>query len=72
KDKSALVSIASWAKEDVNIHLLIDWKALGIDPAKAAITAPAVKNFQPAAEFKAGQEIPVQKAKGWMLIISEK
>jgi hypothetical protein len=72
KDKSALVSIASWAKDDVNIKLLIDWKALGIDPAKATITAPEVKNFQPAASFKDGQDIPVQKAKGWLLVIKEK
>lgn len=71
KDKNALVSIASWAYNDVNIKLHIDWKALGIDPAKATITAPEVKNFQPAAEFKDGQDIPVAKGKGWMLIIKE-
>lgn len=71
KDKSALVAIASWAKEDTNIQLLIDWKALGIDPAKATITAPEVKNFQPKADFKDGQEIAVPKGKGWMLMIKE-
>lgn len=71
KDKKALVSIASWAKEDVNIKLLINWKALGINPAKATITAPEVKNFQHAANFKPGQEIPVEKAKGWLLVIKE-
>ena len=71
KDKAVLVSIASWAKDDVNIKLLIDWKALGIDPAKARITAPEVKNFQPATSFKDGQDIPVQSAKGWLIIIRE-
>lgn len=72
KDKSALLAIASWAKDDVNIKLNIDWKALGIDPAKASITAPAVKNFQTSATFKNGDDLPVQKAKGWLLIIKEK
>ncbi|MGZ3873006.1 MAG: glycoside hydrolase domain-containing protein [Mucilaginibacter sp.] len=71
KDKSALVSIASWADADVNIKLQIDWKALGIDAAKATITAPEVKNFQSAASFKDGQDIPVAKGKGWMIIIKE-
>ncbi|HVW13839.1 MAG TPA: glycoside hydrolase domain-containing protein [Mucilaginibacter sp.] len=71
KHKSALVAIGSWADNDTNIRLSIDWKALGIDPAKATITAPEVKNFQPAAEFKDGQDIPVTKGKGWMLIIKE-
>jgi len=72
KDKSALVSIASWANDDVNIKLLIDWQALGIDPAKATITAPDVKNFQPAATFKDGEDIRVEKGKGWLLVIKEK
>lgn len=72
KDKSALVSIASWAKEDTTIKLLIDWKKLGIDPAKATITAPEIKNFQPAASFQDGQDIIVQKGKGWLLVIKEK
>ncbi len=72
KDKSALVCIASWAEIDTTIHLQIDWKALGIDPAKTIISAPEVKNFQPAANFQAEQEINVPKGKGWMLIIKEK
>jgi hypothetical protein len=72
KDKSALVSIASWANDDVNIKLQIDWQALGIDPAKATITAPGVQNFQPAATFKDGEDIKVEKGKGWLLVIREK
>jgi len=72
KDKSVLVSIASWAKDDTNIKLLIDWKALGIDPSKATITAPDVKNFQQGAVFKDGQDIPVEKGKGWLIVISGK
>ncbi|SHM97490.1 glycoside hydrolase domain-containing protein [Mucilaginibacter sp. OK098] len=72
KPGKALVSIASWAAADVNIKLTINWKALGIDPAKATITAPAVNNFQQAASFKDGDEIKVEKGKGWLIIISEK
>ena len=72
KDKSVLVAIASWAENDTAIHLQIDWKALDIDPAKAVIFAPEVKNFQSAANFQPGQEINVSKGKGWMLIIKEK
>jgi hypothetical protein len=72
KGKSALVSIASWAETDTEFHLKIDWKALGIDPAKAIIEAPEVKNFQNKASFSDGQSIPVAKGKGWLLIVSEK
>lgn len=72
KNSSAMVSIASWAKENVKVKLNIDFKILGINPDKAVITAPAIKNFQPAREFKPDDEIPVEKGKGWLLIIKEK
>jgi hypothetical protein len=72
KDKSALVSIASWAPEDVNVKLTINWKALGINPERATITAPEVKNFQHADSFKPGDDIKVKKGKGWLLVIKEK
>ncbi|HEY8930228.1 MAG TPA: glycoside hydrolase domain-containing protein [Mucilaginibacter sp.] len=69
KQGKVLVSIASWAADDVNIKLKINWKALGINPATATITAPEVKNFQHAARFKDGDEIKVEKGKGWLLVI---
>ena len=69
KDKKALVAIASWAKEDAKIKLVIDWKALGIDPKKATLIAPAIKNFQPAQTFSVNEEISVKKGEGLMLII---
>lgn len=69
KNQTALVSLASWAANDENVSLKIDWKQLGIDPAKATITAPAIVNFQEAQTFKPGDAIPVRKNKGWLLII---
>jgi hypothetical protein len=69
KKGKALISIASWADNGTEVTLKIDWKKLGINPAKATITAPGVKNFQPARIFKVGEKIPVEKAKGWMLIV---
>ena len=72
KNGSALISIASWADDDVNVQLKIDWKKLGIDSSKAIITAPEIKNLQPQKSFSINDEIPVTKAKGWLLIIKEK
>ncbi|MCW3462290.1 glycoside hydrolase domain-containing protein [Chitinophaga nivalis] len=69
KDGAVLVSLASWAKEDTGIKLNIDWKALGIDPAKAVITAPDIRNFQKGQVFAKDATIPVSKNKGWLLII---
>lgn len=69
KEGEALVSIASWANDNVYVQLNIDWKKLGIDSAKATITAPEIKNFQPAKTFHIDEKIPVEKNKGWLLII---
>ncbi|MDB5278197.1 MAG: hypothetical protein JWR61_3152 [Ferruginibacter sp.] len=71
KKGNALISIASWAAADTAVHLLIDWKKLGMDPAKTTITAPEIKNFQPAKTFDASEMIPVVKNKGWLLVLKE-
>ncbi|HVS97336.1 MAG TPA: glycoside hydrolase domain-containing protein, partial [Puia sp.] len=69
KKGAALVALASWAPQDTTVRLHIDWQQLGIDPAHAVIEAPAIPNFQPARRFAADEAIPVEKGKGWMLII---
>jgi hypothetical protein len=51
------------------VKLQIDWKALGLKPGNATLKAPAVNGFQPAAEFRPGEAIPVEPGKGWLLIL---
>ena len=72
KKGSALIAIASWAAEDTNVQLQINWDKLGIDPSKAVITAPAITNFQEAANFGPTDNINVAKGKGWLLVVKEK
>lgn len=69
KDGAAMVSIASWENDNTDVKLKIDWKQLGINPAKATITAPAIKDFQPGRTFTLKDAIPVEKGKGWLLVI---
>ena len=71
KNKEALIAIASWAETDTDVKLIVDWKRLGIDPSKATIMAPEIKNFQSAKSFAADDAIPVAKNKGWLLWIKE-
>lgn len=71
REGKTLVSIASWAKNKLNVKLEIDWVALGIDAKKASISAPAVEDFQDKTSFKPGESIPVEPEKGWLLIIQE-
>jgi hypothetical protein len=71
KKDTALISIASWADNDVKVKLTIDWKKLGIDPAKATITIPEIKNFQTAQQFSVNAELPVAKGKGLLLLVKQ-
>jgi len=68
--EKCLVALASWAAEDVNVRLSIDWHALGIDPAKAKIIAPEIRDYQAAARFNPGDSIPVPQGKGWLLVVT--
>lgn len=65
----AMIAVASWARDTVALKLSINWKALGLDPARATITAPEIANFQPAAQFKVGEPIPMVPGKGWLLVV---
>jgi hypothetical protein len=69
KKGAALVSIASWGPTDTDVQLKIDWTILGIDPAKATITAPDVVGFQMGKAYAADEKIKVPKNKGLMLVI---
>jgi hypothetical protein len=69
KKGAALVAIASWAQQDTTVMLKIDWNALGIDPAHAVVEAQEIRDFQRGRTFGVDEAIPVQKGKGWMLII---
>ena len=71
KDK-VLISLASWVKENTNCRLLIDWKALRLDPSKVQLIAPSIVDFQESAVFGPEDSIPVESGKGWLLVLSEK
>jgi hypothetical protein len=71
KKDAALVAIGSWASSDTTVRLTIDWAGLGLDSAHATIEAPEIKNFQPARHFAPGDALPVEKGKGWLLVIRQ-
>ena len=68
KGKQTLIAIASWAPQTVNVKLDIDWKALGLDPDKATLVAPAIDGYQPLAHFRQGDTIAVEPGKGWLIV----
>jgi len=72
RKKKALISIASWAKEPVTCKLRIDWNALGMNPRTSSLSASNIPGFQGAAQFVPGSEIPVEPARGWLLLLEDR
>ncbi len=66
-----LIALASWAPAPVRCRLRIDFKALGLQPAKAHLYAPPIDNFQPAALFKPDEAIPVHPRRGRLLVLDD-
>jgi hypothetical protein len=71
KAGKTMIALASWAPTKVKVKLAIDWKALGLDPQKTTLWAPASAGFQPEMVFAADAAIPVDPGKGWLLIADE-
>jgi hypothetical protein len=69
KPTKALVALASWEKEAVDVTLSVDWRALGIDRSRARITAPPIAGFQDRASFSPEAPIHVEPGRGWLLVI---
>jgi hypothetical protein len=67
----ALIALASWAKDAVDVRLAVDWKSLGLDPKKARLRAPGIEKFQPAAEFRPGDPLRIEPGKGWLLVLGD-
>jgi hypothetical protein len=71
KGGRTLISLASWAPEETNVRLSVDWRLLGLEPRKATLWAPPCEGFQTERVFAAGGAIPVAPGKGWLLIADE-
>ena len=69
KKGKVLVALASWGEDPGECRLKIDWDALGLDPRRAHLFAPAIPGFQAEALFGPSDAIPV--GGGWLFILDE-
>ncbi len=67
KDKTILISVASWADKPVSVRLEIDWKSTGLDPQTALLTAPEIRDFQEGRTYKPTDLIHLEPPKGLLL-----
>jgi len=72
KPKKLLIVYASWAANDVQVGLDVDWKSLGWDPRQVNISVPDVNDLQKSQVTGSLTDIKVEKGKGGFIIIEEK
>ncbi|MBI3792984.1 MAG: hypothetical protein HY275_19175, partial [Gemmatimonadetes bacterium] len=60
---------ASWARDTVPVTLAVDWKALGLDAARATLSLPAVRGLQDARVLRPGDPLTIAPNKGALVII---
>ncbi|WP_347110063.1 glycoside hydrolase domain-containing protein [Paenarthrobacter sp. S56] len=67
KDGKAVVALASWAGETVDVQLNFDAGSAHL--AGAGMEAPAIEGFQSSAKYKAGQTLTIEPNRGLLLTI---
>ncbi|TSA33982.1 MAG: hypothetical protein D4R64_12940 [Porphyromonadaceae bacterium] len=67
-----LLSLGNFSDKTQKVKLLIDWKALGLNPDKCRIYAPEIENFQPARTIYPNDTIPVEARKGWLIFLENR
>ncbi|GHT38689.1 hypothetical protein AGMMS49965_02850 [Bacteroidia bacterium] len=72
REGKTLISIGNFDDKDRQVRLSFDWAKLGLDPSKAVLEVPFVKNFQEEQTFKPDALIPVKSKEGWLLILGNK
>ena len=67
-----LIALASWSAATENVSLQIDFAALGLDPASAALTAPRIPSYNRAnatVSFDVEAPLEVPAWQGWLLLL---
>jgi hypothetical protein len=68
KDNTMLIAVASWAENDVDVQLEIDWNALGIKP-RSLMQIPAIPDYQEEQTLRVKDTLTIPKGKGFLIVI---
>ena len=70
KGQSAAIAVASWAENPEEIHLDLDWEALGLDQKSVRISIPEIKGFQEgAASVSLKDSIRINPDEGVIIVV---
>lgn len=61
------MSVGNYSDAMKTVRLNVDWKQLGLNPAKVKLKAPAIKDMQEANNWNVNDEIKVAPRQGWLI-----
>ncbi|MFO1497999.1 MAG: DUF6067 family protein [Verrucomicrobiota bacterium] len=71
KPGRSFVALGSWAANDVQLTLTVDWQELGLNPARARIYSPSIPGMQAEKVWRPGEAILVPAGRGFFLVLDE-
>jgi len=72
RQDSIMIALGSWADNEEQVKLEIDWGSLGISQEQSVLYAPDIQGFQSKISFDPNKAIPVKQGEGWLLILKTK
>lgn len=66
-----LLSVGNYTDSAATVKLIFDWEALGLDPAKVRLTAPAIEYFQEAKTWQPGDALTIAPRRGYLIYVNE-
>lgn len=69
RPERAMIALASWSDEPVDIKLAIDFAALGLDPDHCRVTMPAVEGFQEGAPVDLTKPLHLEAGHGNIIVL---
>ncbi len=71
-DGEAVISVANWTDVDQNCSLSVDFKKLGLDPAKVDIFIPGIAGFQEEQSPVSLGKITIKGRQGYLIVLKKK
>ncbi len=70
--EETIISVANWAADNQAVSLAVDWSKLGMDPQKATIYVPGIKDFQDEQKGILLNKLTIPGKKGYLILIQNK
>ena len=71
-DEESILAVANWSDKDQTVSLNLRWQEIGIDPSKAEIFIPLIKDFQDPYEKVTLGNLDIPAKKGFLIVIRNK